>query len=161
MSGSLAARARIPRPIYGLLNDLWQYNPLTNQWTWMSGSNTAAGAIAVSGTLGSAAQSNQPAGRAGALGWTDAKGNFWLFGGIAGPPNNQTGYLSNKDLWEYTPSTHQWTWVGGSDAANQPGNYGAVGKSDAANVPGARSYAISWTDLEGNFLAIWRLGRRC
>src|ERR1700733_287906 len=25
---------------YGTLNDIWQFNPLTREWTWMSGSST-------------------------------------------------------------------------------------------------------------------------
>jgi N-acetylneuraminic acid mutarotase len=140
-------------PIYGLLNDLWRYNPATNQWTWMNGSTTSAGATAVFGTLGTSAQGNQPGGRNAAVSWTDNSGNFWLFGGGGLDAGGESDYLN--DLWEYTPSTNQWAWIGGANASNQRGVYGTAGKSATANTPGARSNAVSWTDPHGNF---WLFG---
>jgi N-acetylneuraminic acid mutarotase len=135
-------------PVYGLLNDLWQYNPSTNEWTWMGGSSTTAGATGVYGSLGQPAPGNVPPGREGASTWIDAKGNFWLFGGA-------DFYQSYNDLWEYTPTSNQWTWVSGADKGNQPGVYGALGTSATTNVPGARTNAASWIDSKGNF---WLFG---
>jgi hypothetical protein len=34
-------------------------------------------------------------------------------------------------------TTNQWTWVGGPNLVNQPGNYGTLGQSTAANLPSA------------------------
>src|SRR5437762_8298093 len=78
------------------------------------------------GTQGTAAASNTPGGRQGAASWLDKSGKFWLFGGFGldatGTPN---GTLN--DLWSFSTATGQWTWVAGSNAANQNGVYGTQG----------------------------------
>src|SRR5262249_33828327 len=60
-----------------------------------------------------------------------------------------------NDLWEYTPSTGQWSWMSGSSAGNQWGTYGTLGVPTAENVPGGHSGAAIWTDASGN---IWLFG---
>jgi hypothetical protein len=73
----------------GELNDLWRYDPPTNLWTWMGGSNkgvlsfySSYGQPGVYGTLGVFAGGNIPGSRYNAASWIDTSGNFWLFGGI-------------------------------------------------------------------------------
>jgi N-acetylneuraminic acid mutarotase len=134
------------------LNDLWKYTPSTGDWTWMSGSNLV-GQPGVYGTKGVPAASNVPGGRYGAVSWTDASGNLWLFGGGGYEANGSLGNLN--DLWKYTPSTGEWTWMSGSNSGNQSGVYGTKGVSAAANVPGVHSQAVSWTDASGN---LWLFG---
>ncbi len=124
----------------GVLNDLWEYS--AGQWAWVGGSNTA-GQVGVYGTLGTAAAGNIPGARAGATYWTDASGNFWLFGGY----DSNNGWFN--DLWEY--SAGQWTWMSGANTTNQAGIYGTEGTAAAGNVPGARWKSVSWTDSAGNF----------
>ena len=128
------------------LNDLWEFNTSTKQWTWMSGSNTA-GAVSVYGTLGVASPTNVPGARFGSVGWVDGKGALWLFGG-GGP-----GF--NNDLWRFDPAPGEWTWVGGSNVGNQSGVYGSRGVADPSNVPGGREEMVAWTDKQGNF---WLFG---
>jgi N-acetylneuraminic acid mutarotase len=163
------------------LNDLWKFNPSTNQWAWMSGSSTVStcgtfqsryygqytycGQPGVYGTLGTPAAGNIPGGRSGAEGWTDSSGNLWLFGGGGFDANEIYGGLN--DLWEFSPSTNQWMWMGGSttlvcgmngqpgDYCGQPGVYGTLGVAAAGNIPGGRQYGSSWTDSSGNF---WLFG---
>ena len=55
------------------LNDLWQYNTTSKQWTWISGSNYSmqAGMYSKGGSIAGA--------RKGATVWCHKK--FWLFGG--------------------------------------------------------------------------------
>jgi hypothetical protein len=60
---------------------------------------------------------NIPSGRSGAVSWTDAKGNLWLFGGSSYSRNGIQSYLN--DLWEFNPSTNEWAWMGGASVANQ------------------------------------------
>lgn len=134
------------------LNDLWEYLPSSNQWAWMGGPNTGNG-LAVYGTKGVAAAANVPGGRFGSVNWTDTNGNFWLFGGYGYDSTGQQGLLN--DLWEFSTSTGEWTWIGGANTANAGGVYGAQGVAAAANVPPGRDSAAGWMDTGGNF---WLFG---
>ena len=51
---------------YGNLNDLWKYNPTTNQWTWISGDKTPNQG-SVYGIKGVADASNKPGARSTGL----------------------------------------------------------------------------------------------
>ena len=66
--------------VLGHLNDLWRYDPETNQWTWVSGSNTR-NQVGVYGTKGVPDAANVPGARSDSISWTDSTGNLWLFGG--------------------------------------------------------------------------------
>ena len=148
------------------LNDLWEFNITLKQWAWMGGSNAASlngGSLGVYGTLGTPASGNIPGGREAAVSWTDSNGNFWLFGGfglsgayISGAANSD-GYLN--DLWEFSSSTNQWTWIGGNNSfgigPGGSGVYGAMGTPASVNIPGGREGAVSWKDSKGNF---WLFG---
>jgi N-acetylneuraminic acid mutarotase len=122
----------------GELNDLWRYSPITHHWTWVSGSKTV-NAKGVYGTLGIAASANVPGARDEAVSWTDSSGDLWLFGG------RRRFEVWFNDLWRYSLSTGEWTWVSGSNTNNARGVYGTLGIAAAANVPGARLASISWT----------------
>lgn len=101
----------------GNLNDLWEFNPATNQWAWVSGSSvlgtgqcgTLAGQPGVYGTQGTPASTNTPGGRQAHVSWTDRSGNFWLFGGYGCTSTGSNGDLN--DLWEFNPTAKTWTWV--------------------------------------------------
>jgi hypothetical protein len=137
----------------GYLNDLWKFNPSTNEWTWMGGSSSmpsaGTGQSGVYGTLGTPAATNTPGARYLAASWTDPSGNFWLFGGFGYDANGHPGYLN--DFWEFNLSTNKWTWMGGSSTISQLGVYGSLGISNSGNQPGARDRVSSWTDSSGNF----------
>jgi N-acetylneuraminic acid mutarotase len=132
------------------LNDLWEYNLGTKEWTWMSGSNIAD-QPGTYGTQGTPAETNTPGASENAVGWTDASGNLWLFGGDGYAAPGSEGYLN--DLWEYKPSTGEWTWVDGSNLTNQPGVL--VTTSPTGNIPGATYWATGWADATGN---LWLFG---
>jgi len=134
------------------LNDLWKYDPATLEWTWVSGSNTVNQA-GTYGTQGTAAPSNVPGGRKGAVSWIDSSGKLWLSGGYGWDSAGDQDYLN--DLWEYDPTTLEWTWVSGSNTVDQLGVYGTQGVSDSSNVPGAREWPVSWIDSQGK---LWLFG---
>jgi N-acetylneuraminic acid mutarotase len=136
----------------GKLNDLWKYSPSSGQWTWVSG-GSADNAAGVYGTQAAAAASNMPGARYSATSWIDSSGNLWLLGGYGYDSTGTVGKLD--DLWQFSPSSGQWTWVGGEDVANVGGLYGALGTASAGNLPGARQAASSWIDSSGNF---WLFG---
>jgi len=133
-------------------NDLWEFNPTADTWSWMGGSNTT-NQSGVYGSLGKAATTNIPGSRDNAVSWTDSQGNYWLFGGYGYDSAGTLAYLN--DLWEFSASTDEWTWMGGSDVADAHGVFGTLGTSAAGNMPGSRSGAVGWTDNKGNF---WLFG---
>jgi N-acetylneuraminic acid mutarotase len=130
-------------------NDLWEFNPTTTMWTWVSGSNTVGSNPGVYGTLGVASTSNVPGARGEAVSWIDSNGNLWLFGGEGGP----TGILN--DLWKFSPTNKEWTWMSGSSAGDASGVYGTLGVAATSNVPGGRWNPVGWTDSSGN---LWLFG---
>jgi N-acetylneuraminic acid mutarotase len=132
----------------GDLNDLWEFNIASGEWTWVNGSDLA-NQTGVYGSLGVANAANVPAGRAGATSWTDLSGNLWLFGG-GGP-----GSVGMNDLWEFNPTSGEWTWVSGSATAGASGVYGTMGTAAAANVPGGRVCGNAMMDASGN---LWLYG---
>ncbi len=136
----------------GKLNDLWQYSPSSGQWTWVGG-EIVVNASGVYGTLGTAATTNVPGARQAATSWTDSSGNLWLFGGVGYSSTGGVGSLN--DLWRYTPSTGQWTWVSGGSGDNVTGVYGSEGKPSIGNVLGGRNSNSSWIDSSGN---LWLFG---
>jgi N-acetylneuraminic acid mutarotase len=129
------------------LNDLWKYNPSTNEWTWISGDNTV-NQPGVYGTKRVPSTTNKPGARLGAISWTDAGGNLWLFGGGTGNVGSSGSYLN--DLWKYNLLTCEWTWVSGDNTVNQQGIYGTKGVAAPTNKPGGRRGAVSWIDAGGN-----------
>src|SRR5215469_13449127 len=116
-----------------------------NGWAWMGGgssftasANGYQGSPGVYGMHRQAGAANVPGGRLGAVSWTDATGNFWLFGGAGFDSVPQFGFLN--DLWKYEPTTGQWTWMSGSSTipgvnGGQPGKYGMLGTPSAADTP--------------------------
>jgi len=166
---------------FGYLNDLWKFDLQSGEWTWMAGSSTVPpptpfsvffGQPGVYGTQGTGASTNIPGGRYGAVAWTDASGNFWLFGGNGFDSAAANGYLN--DLWEYTPGTNgsagNWTWASGNSTlppnsscgpfgcgslSAYPGIYGTLGTAASTNFPGGRSSGVTWTDASGH---IWLFG---
>jgi N-acetylneuraminic acid mutarotase len=130
------------------LNDLWKYS--AGQWTWVSGPNVIDQS-GVYGTQGVSAANNIPGARWMGAAWTDASGNFWLFGGSAIDSTGHAGLIN--DLWKY--SSGQWTWVSGATVVDQDSTFGTQGNLAPGNVPGGRFFLNQWVDTNGNF---WLFG---
>jgi len=130
------------------INDLWKYDPGSNQWTWVSGDDVT-GMDGVYGSVGVTDPANKPGARMYSASWTDNQGNLWLFGG-------QNGTYFN-DLWKFDVTNGQWTWMNGSNSPNTQSVSGTLGMPASANTPGARSDATYWKDAYGRF---WLFGGR-
>lgn len=129
-------------------NDLWKYDPLTNMWTWMKGSNMDD-QPAVWGTMGVPDVDNQPPPRAnGYATWADDDGDLWLFGGVV--PGGES-----DDLWRYHIATNTWTWMSGSQTPNASAVYGTQGAQSPANTPGGRVGVSLGKDADGK---LWLQG---
>jgi N-acetylneuraminic acid mutarotase len=131
----------------GEFADLWKYDPLTNEWTWVKGSqtNNTPGNYGVKGI---ASPSNAPPSvHWGACTWTDATGDLWLFGGYNDSPTH--GVMA--DMWRYNISSNTWTWMNGPGNRNSPGVYGIRTIADTANYPASRmESSASWCDSNDN-----------
>jgi gliding motility-associated-like protein len=133
--------------LFGFLNDLWKYDPLSNNWTWMKGSDSLY-AIGSRGLQGVPSPGNEPSGRDVYSTWKDSKGNLWLFGG------NTYGGVFN-DLWKYDISANMWCWIrGDTTSLTTPEIYCQPLSSGKNPDPRSESRAC-WTDSCGNF---WLFG---
>jgi hypothetical protein len=125
------------------------------EWAWMGGNNVASPRFGpdqpgVYGTQYQFAESNAPGPRNSAVTWTDQIGRLWLFGGDGFDSAGKGGPLN--DLWVFNPfrgANGEWAWMGGSDLASAPGEYGIEYQFAASNTPGARNSAVTWTDQHG------------
>jgi len=147
----------------GFLNDLWEFNPTTNEWAWMGGSDEFASSCAslfgpvcggngVYGKLGTPSAANMPGSRVSPAIWVDAAGNVWMMGGEGFDASSSYVSLLN-DLWKFDPSMNEWTWMGGPSTVSgngQPGVYGTLGTAAAGNTPGGRMAAVGWTAADGS-----------
>ncbi len=128
-------------------NDVWQYNPSTQLWVWVSGNDTVNEQPSY-GTQGVPSPSSNPGSRQG-FGSASDNTTFWLFGGIG----SVSGQLS--DLWNYNLTTNEWTWVSGNGTTNQFGEFGSLGVPSDITRPGSRRSSQAWIDLNGSF---WLFG---
>jgi len=126
-------------------NDLWRYNIATNEWTWMKGSSVGndPGVYGIQGVEDSI---NTPPARMVYSNWTDANGDFWLFGG-----RNMASFKLN-DTWKYNKLTNNWTWITGGNVGDEYGYFPQLCNASALNQPASRyENRAEWTDLRGNF----------
>lgn len=134
----------------GVLNDLWKFDPTTNRWTWVKGSNEA-GALGVYGTQGAEAAPNTPGCRSSAVSYCDSSGKFWLVGGA--------DVSFRNDLWRFNPATSNWTWMKGASTTNQDAVYGSPDTPAPANTPAAVCVAVGANDNSGNLWYFGGLGK--
>ncbi len=136
----------------GGMNDLWKYNPYTNQWTWVNGPQFV-GQPPFYGTIGVPSPSNIPGPRSDGTGWVDpVTGDLWMFGGNA---LGTSGGGPINDLWRYNIASDRWTWMKGPTVTFQNGTFGTIGVSSPSNNPGSRYWCNSFVDANGNF---WLFG---
>ena len=95
-----------PNPYaYGIVNDIWRFDPLKLEWTWIPGSTqyyygaeyTVENRSSDYGLLDEWGANYRPGSRKGAIAWSDNAGNVWIFGGAGYAPGTYFGDL--QDLW--------------------------------------------------------------
>jgi len=122
--------------VLDFLNDLWQYNTTSNQWTWLKGSNSTV-QPGTYGTQGVAAPGNVAGARAAGNNWTDNSNNLWLFGGFGFDSGSQDPDDMN-DLWKIsTCITNPVVSISGSPVSL------CIGSSATLTASGANTYVWS------------------
>lgn len=130
------------------LNDLWKYNPVANDWTWVKGDSTI-NMKGIYGAQGNSSAANAPGARSSCTAWTDTWGNVWLFGGQGYASTGKAG--RTNDLWTFSPTKNEWSFISGDAVIDAIGKYGKRGIATPSNKPGARALAnAGWIDLYGN-----------
>ena len=135
-------------PTTGLLSDIWRYEPTTNVWTWMQGSNQS-NQPGVFVQTGVPSTTINPGARAYSVTWKDPKGKLWLFGGEAFGSSTLSGNIN--DMWQFNPANLNWMWVRGNNNPGQNGQYGSLNVYSPTNIPGGRNSMCNWMDTKGNF----------
>jgi hypothetical protein len=127
--------------------DLWRFGLSTLQWAWMTGSSTGPQQGISLGGYGTTSTIDTPGTRVAASMVANTAATFiYLFGG-SGNGNvdtTTTGYLDQ--LWRYTVSNNQWTWLmgssiqySGSGVPTYPSLAGLTGAT-TETTPGARGF---------------------
>jgi hypothetical protein len=129
----------------GDMSDLWSFDPVTGNWTHISGPTTQGDA----GTYTALNAAGTPAARSAGSGWVTVDGDLWLVGGFK--DSNQ----SYNDVWIYDIGTGVWTWKLGSNSLNAPGSHGTLGEASPSNSPGGRFTPSTWVTLNGS---LWIFG---
>ncbi|MBX7051588.1 MAG: hypothetical protein K1X54_06105 [Flavobacteriales bacterium] len=136
------------------MNDFWKYDPVSDQWAWINGSNTN-GTSSTYGTKGIESVTNHPGSRADMAYWTDDAGDLWFFGGHS----EYNGFGVRCDLWRLNTENHYWTYMHGSTTVNGIGQYGPQGTASTLYYPGARNLLGCTKDIHGDFWLIGGIGK--
>jgi len=150
-SGSLWLFGGIGRDVagrQGRFNDLWRLLPGASAWQLVRGPRSAE-AGGVPGIQGVSSSDSLPMARSEAVAWTDASGDFWIFGGASTDAAGRQ--ITLDDLWRFSPGTGQWTWMAGSASAESVD----PAEADGTAGPHARAGATAWTDGAGD---LWLYG---
>ena len=134
----------------GALNDLWRYGTGTGQWTWIAGSSMC-NQPGVYGARGVPDTANIPGARGSPASWTSPSG-VWMYGGDGIDRVGTLGRLS--DLWHYDAAGNVWTWIDGSDVADQLPVHGAIGVASPTSHPGSRTGGCAWAGTD----ELWLFG---
>jgi gliding motility-associated-like protein len=139
---------------FNTYNDMWRYDPVALQWTWMAGTQTPNLLAQFQGqcNYGSEAPAANFEGRTC---WTDECGNFWQFGGFDSTAFIDPTLAAQNALWVFSPVTLEFNWIGGSLQIGQPSNFGTLQVPAASNQPGGYAGGVGFTALNGDF---WMFG---
>ncbi len=124
-------------PVY---SDFYSFNISSLEWTLISDYDPAGNW----GDMGVGNSSTFPSKRTGSATWVDkASKTLWMFAG-------GTDTINLNDVWCYNISANIWTWIGGSSAADDPGNRGDIGQASKAYYPPNVWDCQAVVDKEGN-----------
>ena len=123
-----------------IATDIWRFDPVTLEWTWMSGSPNAA-SCTPSGVACDTTQANHPGGRfENRTMWRISDKLIITYAG-----KTCTGYYN--DLWAYLPLQSIWVKL---DDYSISGHYGTLGVPSSLDYPRYRIGAAGFKDRSNN-----------
>ncbi len=128
---------------YGVLGDLWWYDPINYNWVWIGGSNLISPAY----------KASSPAGRFGSYSWSDPDGDLWMYGGMEHYAGGTAGFAG--DLWHLNSINAAWTLIKGNRTLDAPPVYGTQVVAASNNNPGGRMRGQAWVGRDGR---LWLFG---
>lgn len=136
------------------MNDMWKYDPSTNQWTWMNGTSVAGFDDGGKGTVGVPDPLSFPPAVISTATTSDPAGNFWMVGGYRQVIFREDVYFTTREVWKFDPVSALWTYYSTRDdfydaIFTQP-NFGTKGVSSPDNLPPTRAAAALWADSTGH-----------
>ena len=121
----------------GFSGRMWQFDPVSNEWTWMHGSCPSPLSMVFCtpgnlGVLGVYAPGNEPPSGHSFRSWKSDDGTFYLF--------------KSQAMWQFDPSINQWRRV--SEANSASATFGATCTFSAWNHPGEQDFEqrATWKD---------------
>jgi gliding motility-associated-like protein len=127
------------------LNDIWKFDIVINQWTWVGGTQ-AIDYIGDYDSMCAPSANRFPRSRMENRSiYPRCNTYVYNFGGSS---NDASAFISGfvHDLWFYDISNNQWTWLTGTNTFDHPGNWGSKGVTAASNmIPGKWGVSL-WTD---------------
>lgn len=132
-----------------LISDTWKYNAVTNNWTWMAGSDNSSLSYVSSG-LNTEDDGNRPvAGKYQAF-W-NADTAIYVMGQagsqfIGNTPGGNPGAASADAIWKYNSLTNNWSMLrrNTSESILVLPVYGVINIADSLNTPGKRMFEATW-----------------
>jgi N-acetylneuraminic acid mutarotase len=136
------------------LDDLWRFDPDQGTWSKVKGAEKV-NQRPDHGKQNQSGNDSSPGSRSAATAWTDPEGNLWLFGGVSyqSEDNGKASYYN--DLWKFDTGTRQWTWIGGSDKANQPTKPRGKNQQTDQIIPSPRTGAAAWMEEKSGELFLY------
>ncbi len=132
----------------GITNDTWQYNPVTNLWTWIGGNSYVGDSGLVNGFCNNS--SYPKAVYENRTVQTFGCGNFfWEFGGLL-----SNGIWGNP-LWFYDAVHNKWSLTSGTQNYTSYGSFGIQGTPNSSNVIPSKIGPCMWMDNNAN---VWVFG---
>ena len=129
----------------GDLNDLWCFDLITKQWTWLSGSNALNDAgVYPANTSADESDAIYPAARSASTGWATVDKRIWMTGGFI------TSKAPLNDIWLYNTTNNKWTWRSGSKVSGSSGRFGNKGVAEDLNHPAARWTGNTFVGVDGS-----------
>jgi hypothetical protein len=135
-----------------LYNDVWRFNLVTGNWTWIAGDNGVG-----TGFYEGYCDTNiliKPQGRTEqrAAQTSGCTAGLFMWGGQGYSVSQGIGYLN--DLWKFDLGSNKWQWISGAEELDAGGVFNTKGVASPGNMPPGASGPCFWGGSGGQ-LWLW------